>query len=347
MSPMQKASNRDTVFPGSGGDYLANIQRPNNSNLPESQVESSTRHSRVLVKSTTKSGLRDLYLPSKYKTQGVNWREDSPWLFYEGAYRIELGGSVAVVLRSDTGEQFTLSSASITEEQIKRLCELKHKNLVQTYEVFSYEGVYYTVSNHEAISLNHFIACDKSLNEAQLASIFAQSLEGIAYLATHGLRHSEIICSNILVSLEGVVKIVNIGANETGDGVDQRCKVAEAQALPMKRQAGAGQLIVQSKPIFMDIFGDNSDDQDYALATHRQQVAVQRVLSQRDGDNYGILGKDVHPYFNPDDKAPDAYRRVVRAAKALGVSSANIKGMKKYNEDEDEYRTLHEGVWID
>ncbi|KIW79858.1 hypothetical protein Z517_06473 [Fonsecaea pedrosoi CBS 271.37] len=160
---------------------------------------------------------------------------------------------------------------------------------------------------------------------------------------------------------------ISIGANETGDGVDQRCPVVEAQALPMKRQAGAGQLIVQSKPIFMDIFGDddNSDDQDYVLATHRQKVAVQRVLSQRDGDHYGILGirdgssdalilhgftetgKEVHPYFNPDDKAPDAYRRVVRAAKALGVSSANIKGMKKYNEDEDEYRTLHEGVWID
>ncbi|KIW79857.1 hypothetical protein Z517_06472 [Fonsecaea pedrosoi CBS 271.37] len=216
MSPMQKTSNRDTVFPGSGGDYLANIQRPNNSNLPESQVESSTRHSRALVKSTTKSGLRDLYLPLKYKTQRVNWREDSPWSFYEGAYRIELGGSVAVVLRSDTGEQFTLSSASITEEQIKRLCELKHKNLVQTYEVFSYEGVYYTVSNHEAISLNHFIACDKSLNEAQLASIFAQSLEGIAYLATHGLRHSEIICPNILVSLEGVVKIANLELCQNG-----------------------------------------------------------------------------------------------------------------------------------
>ena len=164
MTSKSRTPRPSTIFPGSGGDYLDDISPGNSPAIPTG----------TLVKSGNNSGLIPLRLRLKYRSRHGNWIEGSPWSFYESVYRIELGGSLAGVYDLRTGKQFTLSSPSINEEQIRLLCQLNHRNLVRTCEIFRYQGVFYTISEHLAESLNQVIGCDKPLSKAQLASISGQ-----------------------------------------------------------------------------------------------------------------------------------------------------------------------------
>ena len=179
MNSESKIFRRNTIFPGSDEqDQLDQLELPRHhgSRSDESRrvAEVPAKRTRTIVKGGADSGLLDLRLPLKHNNKRSSWIDASPWSFYERAYRIELGGPVAVVYKLDAGDQYILNSISAPDDQIRLLCRLSHENLVQIYEVFRFKDVLYTISEHMAISLNHFIGCDKLLNEAQVATISSQ-----------------------------------------------------------------------------------------------------------------------------------------------------------------------------
>ncbi|OCK91215.1 uncharacterized protein K441DRAFT_220440 [Cenococcum geophilum 1.58] len=53
----------------------------------------------------------------------------------------------------------------------------------------------------------YYVAGNPHLNEIRLAAILGQILNGLAYLATKGLEHGSLSCSNILIHPYGDVKI--------------------------------------------------------------------------------------------------------------------------------------------
>jgi hypothetical protein len=179
-------SKRDTIFPGSDGEALLlspDPKRPRDPQSPQEPhvIERHSKRSRTLVKGGTDTGLLDLYLPSKHSSRKSNsgnstqWLEESPWMSYEKVYRVELGGSVAVAYRKpNTGKQFTVRSVSATDDKMRLILGLDDENLLCPYEVFKFEDAFYTISEHMAVSLNHFIGCDEPPSEAQLAAIARQ-----------------------------------------------------------------------------------------------------------------------------------------------------------------------------
>ena len=176
-------SKRDTIFPGSDGHCApSNLKRPHHpGSLQGPQaVDKSAKRTRIITRGSTESGLLDFRLPPKQNASKGNDKkptkilDGSPWLTYKKVYRVELGGSVAVVYKQNTTDQFTVGSFSATEDQIELISRLNHKNLVCISEVFKFERAFYTISEHTAISLNHCIGCDMPLSEAQLAAIAGQ-----------------------------------------------------------------------------------------------------------------------------------------------------------------------------
>lgn len=101
--------------------------------------------------------------------------EGSPWKHYSKAFGLELGGSVAIVCKKPaTFDLFAMHSCSgdRTDEKVCLLRQLKHENLLETYELFSFEDSIYIISACGAISLDDLIVARP--DEVQLAAIVHQ-----------------------------------------------------------------------------------------------------------------------------------------------------------------------------
>jgi serine/threonine protein kinase len=132
----------------------------------------------------------------------------SPWVRYRSGYALELGGPIAVVHKFPaTSDLFKMRSFSsnVAEKKLYMLRQLKHANLLASFEVFSFQDTYYLISEHTEISCEEFIVARP--NEIQLAAIIRQMLDAISYLVSQNLTHGTITRSNVLLTKEGVVRI--------------------------------------------------------------------------------------------------------------------------------------------
>jgi hypothetical protein len=105
-------------------------------------------------------------------------KKGSPWSCYTKAYGIELGGFITRVCKvPETDEMFTLRSFSGSDSQRKLdlLSQLKHNNILTTYELFTQGDEIYVVSEDTEVSLEEFIIARP--NEPQLAAIIAQVIK--------------------------------------------------------------------------------------------------------------------------------------------------------------------------
>ncbi|KAI9770969.1 MAG: hypothetical protein M1840_002673 [Geoglossum simile] len=207
---MESDNRRNTIFPGSnpfpGSDIFPGSDRLKT--LPRTGKQSNSLRDE---KRRVRTPLIQLPInPSTSSTALLPVLKGSPWDRYWKAYRLELGGSVVVVCKKPTTEDlFTIRSFSgpDADEKLYMLCLLQHDHLLLSYEIFSFEDTFYIVSECMAISLEDLTIARP--NELQLAIIIHQILAGISFLASQGLTHGSITCSNILVSAQGVVKIAN------------------------------------------------------------------------------------------------------------------------------------------
>ncbi|KAF8855967.1 kinase-like protein [Acephala macrosclerotiorum] len=137
---------------------------------------------------------------------------ESPWVRYEKIYDVELGGPIKVAVRKAPFVKlvhvraFSIQAAAETLHVFR---QLQHRNLVSALEAFTIDDGLYIVLEHMPISLERIVRSPAYPDERQLAAILGQVVTGMAYLTAEGFEHWSLTCSNILLNMDGDVKIAN------------------------------------------------------------------------------------------------------------------------------------------
>jgi eukaryotic-like serine/threonine-protein kinase len=90
---------------------------------------------------------------------------------------------------------------------------LKHKNIVQTYEWgMTKEGELFLVMEFiEGLGLNFLIETKARQLEGNRINFLCQAAEALAYLHEQGYMHRDVCPRNIMVTQQGVVKLIDFG----------------------------------------------------------------------------------------------------------------------------------------
>ncbi|MBT4864551.1 MAG: protein kinase, partial [Planctomycetaceae bacterium] len=93
------------------------------------------------------------------------------------------------------------------------LCiKLRHKNIVPIYDVASQGDYHYlTMEFVEGGNLRDFVNIRKTIAAAEVTRYAIDMAEGLEYALTQGLTHRDLKLTNVLMSTQGVAKLVDFG----------------------------------------------------------------------------------------------------------------------------------------
>lgn len=96
--------------------------------------------------------------------------------------------------------------------EARAIAALDHPNIVRAYNVDCEEGRYYLVMEYvEGKNLQQLVEEEGPLDFQLVADYIRQAADGLAHAHQHNLIHCDIKPSNLLVTPEGVVKILDLG----------------------------------------------------------------------------------------------------------------------------------------
>jgi len=105
---------------------------------------------------------------------------------------------------------------------------LKHENIVPIYEVGQSNGQhYFSMEFVEGGNLRDFINIRKKLNPVEATKCIRDMTEGLDYAFSHGSTHRDLKMTNVLMSSQGVAKLVDFGL--AGVAEDERYEGESAQ----------------------------------------------------------------------------------------------------------------------
>uniref|UniRef100_A0A915DHA7 non-specific serine/threonine protein kinase n=1 Tax=Ditylenchus dipsaci TaxID=166011 RepID=A0A915DHA7_9BILA len=124
------------------------------------------------------------------------------------------------------------------QREIEVLKRVRHINVVELFEVFRVEEKQklYIVMEFCVCSLQQMLdnCVQKKLPEFQAHLYFAQMIDGLDYLHSQGIIHKDIKPGNLLLSLDGKIKICDMGVAEvlhdgdpSADVKDDWCTIAQ------------------------------------------------------------------------------------------------------------------------
>jgi serine/threonine protein kinase len=90
---------------------------------------------------------------------------------------------------------------------------MKHKNIVQTFEYgLTFQGEQFILFELiDGVGLNYMIENRKLTSDRQKIDLLVQAAEGIEYIHKQGYLHRDICPRNMMVTNEGVLKIIDFG----------------------------------------------------------------------------------------------------------------------------------------
>ncbi|KKF92572.1 Serine/threonine-protein kinase oca2 [Ceratocystis platani] len=134
------------------------------------------------------------------------------------------GGSVRVMKRSDDNTVFAVKEfrARHTYESEKEYAKkltgefcigstLRHGNVIETLDIIQERGRWFVVMEYAPFDLFAIVMTGK-MTRPEVSCCFLQILNGVTYLHSMGLAHRDLKLDNVVVSANGIMKIIDFGS---------------------------------------------------------------------------------------------------------------------------------------
>jgi p21-activated kinase 1 len=116
-----------------------------------------------------------------------------------------VGTNLSVAIKQMNLEQQPKKDLIINEILVMK--ESRHKNIVNYIDSFLHKGDLWVVMEYmEGGSLTDVVTCN-IMTEGQIAAVSREVLEGLKHLHANGVIHRDIKSDNILLSLQGDIKL--------------------------------------------------------------------------------------------------------------------------------------------
>jgi serine/threonine protein kinase len=129
------------------------------------------------------------------------------------AYDTRLGRQVAIkTLRMRGGRDTWSEQLAILVEEARIVSQLSHPNIVTLYDAGEDKGLPYLVFEHvSGEPLSRSCGKGRPMEPAKAADICIQILKAIDYAHRHGVLHRDIKPSNIMITEDGIARIMDFG----------------------------------------------------------------------------------------------------------------------------------------
>lgn len=179
---------------------------------------------------TKKTGLKDAEVVARL--QAICTDAD-PTKLYRSLVKIGQGASGGVYSAYQVGTNLCVAIKQMNLEQqpkkdliineILVMKESKQRNIVNYIDSFLFKGDLWVVMEYmEGGSLTDVVTCN-IMTEGQIAAVCREVLEGLKHLHEHAVIHRDIKSDNILLSMEGEIKLSKYQSENmrgSGQGTD-------------------------------------------------------------------------------------------------------------------------------
>lgn len=134
------------------------------------------------------------------------------------------GGSVRLMKRSEDGTVFAVKefrprhAYESEKDYVKKLTAefcigstLHHGNIIETLDIVSEKGKWFEVMEYAPYDLFAIVMTGK-MSRAEITCCWLQILSGVTYLHSMGLAHRDLKLDNVVVSEQGIIKIIDFGS---------------------------------------------------------------------------------------------------------------------------------------
>ncbi|KAI7871695.1 kinase-like domain-containing protein [Spinellus fusiger] len=169
-------------------------------------------------KDKSKCAMKDAHVIKKLREMCEN---TDPTKIYSGMIKIGQGASGGVYTAYRPGDRTLVAVKQMNLEkqpkkeliinEIKVMEQSKHPNIVNYIHSYLWKGDLWVVMEYmEGGSLTDVVTCSM-VSEGQIAAVCREVLEGLHHLHAKGVIHRDIKSDNVLLSLQGDIKLTDFG----------------------------------------------------------------------------------------------------------------------------------------